>query len=264
MGIANQLKTIDDAFSKIAAIPQLARKPIIIGENDPEGCAACPGEQNSYRNGSLYASYTAASYARIWELARKRHVNLDGALTWAFTFDGQPWFAGYRQLATNGVDLPVLNVFRLLSRLGSEQLASTSSAQLSLETIESEGVVTSPDVGLLAAATKDSRVDILLWNYQDDDLPGSTAAVRIDLINLPARFASRARITQVGRLVGNAFASWQSMGSPPAPTSPQIDGLIAASRLTWQRMPAAANAGSGIKSLSLRLPSQSVALVELR
>ena len=99
-------------------MPELAHKPIVIGENDPEGCAACPGPQNAYRNGALYSSYTAASYARLWELARRRDVDLEGALTWAFTFVGQPWFAGYRQLATNGVDLPVLNVFRLFSRLG--------------------------------------------------------------------------------------------------------------------------------------------------
>ncbi len=264
MGIANQLKTIDEAFSKLAAIPQLAQKPIVIGENDPEGCAACPGKQNSYRNGSLYASYTAASYARIWELARERHVHLEGALTWAFTFDGQPWFAGYRQLATNGVDLPVLNVFRLLSRLGPEQVASSSSAQLSLQTIKSQGAVTSPDVGLLASATPDSRVDILLWNYQDDDLPGPTAAVRIDLSGLSARVASRARIARVGRVDSNAFTAWLSMGSPKDPTPQQIDFLIGKSRLTWQPMPAATNRGSGIKSLSLRLPSQSVALIELR
>ena len=263
MGIANQLKTIDEAFSKIAAVPQLTRKPIIIGENDPEGCAACPGEQNSYRNGSLYASYTAASYARIWELARARRVNLEGALTWAFTFDGQPWFAGYRQLATNGVDLPVLNVFRLFSRLGSEQLSTTSTGQLSLEKIMSEGVKTSPDVGLLATSAKHSRLDILVWNYQDDDVPGSTAAVHIDLIDSSRRFASRARVAQVGRLESNAFTAWQSMGSPTEPTPQQIDRLIGASRLTWRATPVTAQGGSGVESLSLRLPSQSVALVEL-
>ena len=263
MGIANQLKTVAEAFSKIAAVPQLAQKPIIIGENDPEGCAACPGPQNAYRNGSLYSSYTAASYARIWELARARQVNLEGALTWAFTFDGQPWFAGYRQLATNGVDLPVLNVFRLFSRLGSEQLATTSSGQLPLDKIMSEGVTTSPDVGLLATAAKHSRVDILLWNYQDDDVQGSTAAVHIDLIGLPPGLAPRARTAQVGRLEGNAFTVWQSMGSPAVPSRQQIDRLIRESQLKWKKMTVSAKDASGGSSLSLRLPSQGVALIEL-
>ncbi len=107
-----------NGFAKIAAVPELASKPIVIGESDPEGCAACPGPQNAYRNGTMYSSYTAASFARIWELAEKQRVNLEGVLTWAFEFEDQPWFAGYRQLSTNGIDLPVLNVFRLFAKLG--------------------------------------------------------------------------------------------------------------------------------------------------
>src|SRR6202044_811833 len=140
MDIAKQLKTADEAFGRISAVPQLAHSPIIIGENDPEGCAACPGAQNAYRNGTMYSSYTAAVYPRLWELARHRNVNLEGALTWAFTFVGQPWFAGYRQLSSNGVDLPVLNVFRLFARLGPTQVAAASSAQVPLTRILSEGV----------------------------------------------------------------------------------------------------------------------------
>jgi xylan 1,4-beta-xylosidase len=164
MGISNQLKTVDEAFAKIAAVPELSHKPIVIGENDPEGCAACPGPQNAYRNGTLYSSYTAASYARIWELARRRQVNLEGALTWAFTFVDQPWFAGFRQLTTNNVDLPVLNVFRLFSRLGTEQISPTSSAQASLDQVMAEGVRTASDVGVLATRADNGRLDVLLWH----------------------------------------------------------------------------------------------------
>ena len=45
MGIAAQLKTVDAGFSMIAAVPELRSKPIVIGESDPEGCAACQGPQ---------------------------------------------------------------------------------------------------------------------------------------------------------------------------------------------------------------------------
>ena len=34
-------------------------------------------------------------------------------LTWAFEFEDQPYFDGFRTLATNGIDKPVLNVFRM-------------------------------------------------------------------------------------------------------------------------------------------------------
>ena len=41
MGISAQLRTIDQGFAMIASFAELKNKPIIIGESDPEGCAAC-------------------------------------------------------------------------------------------------------------------------------------------------------------------------------------------------------------------------------
>ena len=112
MGIATQLQDIDRGFEVVASFPELKGRPIVIGESDPDGCAACPATvfpQNAYRNGSLYASYTAAAYARTLDLAEKHAVNLEGSLTWAFEFEDQPYFTGFRVLATGGIDLPVLN-----------------------------------------------------------------------------------------------------------------------------------------------------------
>jgi xylan 1,4-beta-xylosidase len=105
MGISNQLNDIDKGFATIAEFPELKNTPIVIGECDPDGCAACSVEfypQNAYRNGPLYPAYTAATFSRIQQIADKRGVNVLGALTWAFEFENQPYFAGFRSLATNG------------------------------------------------------------------------------------------------------------------------------------------------------------------
>ena len=72
MGISAQLRTIADAFRIIRSFPELENKPVVIGESDPEGCAACQGPSLSYRNGTMYASYTAAVFARKMELAFKK------------------------------------------------------------------------------------------------------------------------------------------------------------------------------------------------
>jgi len=37
---------------------------------------------------------------RTYELARKYGVTVEGAVTWAFEFEDQPAFAGFRELAT--------------------------------------------------------------------------------------------------------------------------------------------------------------------
>ena len=135
MGIARQLQVIDGAMATIASFPELKQKPIVIGESDPEGCAACQGPQLGYRNGTMYSSYTAASFARKHDLAEKHGVNLEGALTWAFEFEDQPYFAGFRALASNGVDLPVLNVFRMFGKMGGRRVAVKSSGDVGLEAI---------------------------------------------------------------------------------------------------------------------------------
>jgi xylan 1,4-beta-xylosidase len=90
--------------------------PIILSEADPEGCAACSMKMNpanAYRNGPLYAVYTAVAIKELFELQDRYKVNLLAMLSWSFEFEGKDYFEGFRTLATNGVDKPVLNVFRM-------------------------------------------------------------------------------------------------------------------------------------------------------
>ena len=61
-------------------------------------------------------------------------MNLLGAVTWAFEFEDQPYFDGFRDLATNGIDKPVLNVFRMLGpHARRSRRAPKSSAGLTFE-----------------------------------------------------------------------------------------------------------------------------------
>src|SRR3954468_3452991 len=187
-GIGPQLRDIDRGFEVVASSPELKDKPIIIGESDPDGCAACPSTvypQNGYRNGTLYASYTAASFARKHALAAKHGVNFEGAVTWAFEFEGQPYFAGFRVLSTNGVALPVLNVFRMFGLMGGRRLAVESDGEVGLEQIRREGVRGRPDVSALASL-RDGTLCVLAWHHHDDDVPGPDANVALVLSDLPA------------------------------------------------------------------------------
>ena len=126
MGVANHLQDIDRHFAVIQEFPMYARTPIVIGESDPEGCAACGVRHyphNGYRNGTMFPTYTALQIARTYELADRRGVNLLGAVTWAFLFEDQPYFDGFRDLATNGIAKPVLNTFRMLGQMRGNRVA---------------------------------------------------------------------------------------------------------------------------------------------
>ena len=262
MGIAEQLKTIDAGFGMIASYPELKEKPIVIGESDPDGCAACQGPQLGYRNGTMYSSYTAAAFARKFMLADKHGVNLEGALTWAFEFEDQPYFAGFRVLASNGVDLPVLNVFRMFGKMsggaGGPRVAVTSSAEVPLEKIMSEGVRGEADVAALASMDA-TRLSILVWHYHDDDLPGPDAAVDLTITGMPGG-GLRATRYLIDKDHSNAFEQWKKLGSPAKPTDEQYKLLEAAGRLAMVEAPALSAKG-GKTTLKFDLARQGVTLL---
>jgi xylan 1,4-beta-xylosidase len=259
MGIANQLRTIDTGFRRIAAIPQFKDTPIIIGECDPEGCAACQGPNLAYRNGTMYSSYTAASFARIHDLAEVTGVNLEGALTWAFEFEDQPYFAGFRVLATNGIDLPVLNVFRMFSKMGDQRLAVKSDAAVSLDDMMKNGVRGRPDVSALAAS-KDGRTTVMLWHYHDDDLPGPTADVTLDISGLK-KAGLRVRQFRIDETNSNAFTLWKKMGSPQKPTPEQYAELEKAGQLAEVKAPGITATPGGGAQIQVDLPRRAVSLL---
>ncbi len=263
MGISNQLKTIDKGFSIVAEFSQLKNIPIVIGESDPEGCAACQGSQFSYRNGTMYSSYTAASFARKHDLAKKHGVNLEGALTWAFTFEDQPYFAGFRQLASNGLAMPVLNVFRMMSKMNGTRITTTSSHAIPLEEIVSKGVRESPDVAALASRSED-QIAIMVWHYHDDDLPGPNAYVQLK-INGVSETTQKLDVDhyRVDAYHSSSFDVWRRMGSPVAPNRSQYSELEAASKLTRYGVPEQIKIEDGTATLSFKLPRQGVSLLLL-
>ncbi len=263
MGIAAHLRTVNDGFRIVAGFPELKTKPIVIGESDPEGCAACQGPQLGYRNGTMYSSYTAASFARIGELAKRHGVNLEGVLTWAFTFEDQPLFAGFRQLATGGVDLPVLNVFRMFSKMGGQRLAAQSDAAVPLDEIMQAGVRERPDVSAVASLDG-NRLCVLLWHYHDDDVAGAIANVTLQVAGLP-RSAGNARLThyRVDENHSNAYTTWKRMNLPASPTGEQLVTLEAAGQLAMCEPTKSFHFDAGSVSLSMNLPRQAVSLLVL-
>lgn len=263
MGISAQLKTIDENFRLVASFPELKKTPIVIGESDPEGCAACQGPTLGYRNGTMYSSYTAASFARKIELAEKHGVNLEGALTWAFTFENQPYFAGFRQLASQGIDLPVLNVFRMFSKMSGERVETATSHGVTLEDIVKNGVRGDADISALASLGK-HQMAVMVWHYHDDDIAAPAAQVRLQIDSLPVDTNS-VRMTEY-RIDGthsNSYSAWQKMGSPIQPTGEQISVLEREGQLAKVSDRVSVGVNHHFATVEMLLPRQAVSLVVL-
>lgn len=262
MGIAEQFRAMESAYKIYARHPELKGKPIIIGESDPDGCAACQGKQLGYRNTTLYASYTAATFCREQVLAEKYGANLEGALTWAFEFEDQPYFAGQRVMANNGIDLPVLNVFRMLAKMSGQRISATSSAQVSLDDIVARGARGTADVGTLATRNADGSLGVIVWHYHDDDLPGDDADVTLALSGIGG---SKATVTRyaVDEEHSNAFAAWKRMGMSNPPSDAQYADLVKAGHLEAAEPTREIPVAEGHADLTFKLVRQGVTLVVL-
>jgi xylan 1,4-beta-xylosidase len=227
MNMGAELRQVDRGFSIIASNTKYRDLPVIIGECDPEGCAACGMTvypQNGYRNGTMYSSYTASSFARIYDLARDYKINLLGIVSWSFEFEDQPWFHGFRDLATNGVDKPVLNVFRMFGMMGTTRVESVSGQEYTYKSIIDSGVKgNKTDIGALASKGVNYSA-VIFWNYHDDDRISPDADIVFNISGIPAK---RITVTQyrIDRDHSNSYEAWKRMGSPQDPSPEQYSKL---------------------------------------
>jgi xylan 1,4-beta-xylosidase len=264
MGSQYQLRDINRGFEIVASFPELKRLPIIIGESDPEGCAACSVRyhpQNAYRNGTMYSSYTAATFARKYDLADRHQVNFEGAVTWAFEFEDQPFFDGFRDLATNGIDKPVLNVFRMFGLMGGERIEAQSSGAAELNTLLRAGVKDKADISALAS--RDERaITVMVWNYHDDDLPAPPAEIELSVVGLPAGRVLLHHY-RVDADHSNSYGVWKKLGSPQEPSPEEYAQLEKAGHLQLLSSPEWHQAENGRVTLRFNLPRQGVSLLKL-
>jgi len=265
MNGSRQLHNIVDNFKVINNFPELKDIPIVLGESDPEGCAACgvaTSPENAYRNGTMYSSYTAATIAREYELADVYQENLTGSVSWSFEFENQPWFAGYRDLATNGVDKPVLNVFRMLGMMTGNRVKVEDNSMYSLKTVLDSGFRgVRTDIGAMATKDKNSAA-VMIWNYHDEDKQGAGEPIAISINGVPAQ-----KVTVIEYRIdnehSNSYEVWKKMGSPQNPSAAQITELERAGQLKTMGKPAKLNVDKGTANVNISLPRQGVSLVKL-
>lgn len=266
MGLARNLQDVEQGLKILWSYPQFRNLPVVLSESDPEGCAACAARvypQNAYRNGPLYASYTAAAMKGILDLSSENHAHIVGMLTWAFQFEGQPYFAGFRSLASNGVDKPILNLFRMDGLMRGSRVEASSSAAIPVGSILADGVRENPDVDTLAARD-DRGVSVLIWNYHDDDVAAPDSPVTLSVEGLPTTLARvLMQHYRIDSNHSNAFSAWKAMGSPPQPTVDEQRQLQAAGQLQLLDSPAWLWTHAGTVSIRFDLPREAVSLVRL-
>jgi xylan 1,4-beta-xylosidase len=147
--------------------------------------------------------------------------------------------------------------------LGSERVKVSSSGAISSDEITLHGVRGRPDVNAMATR-KEREVEILIWNYHDDDSPAPDAQIDAVIRGLPKQ--ARSGLMEHYRIDSshsNAFALWKKLGSPQSPSPEQFDQFEAAGQLQLLGSPAWVPILQGNVHLQFALPRQALSLVRI-
>ena len=181
--------------------------------------------------------------------------------SWSFEFEGQPYFEGFRELASNGLDKPVLNAFRMFGLLGNERVQASSSDALSLEALVSSGVREQSDIKAIAAR-RDREIEVMIWNYHDADVDVPPAAIELSVAGLPAvQHLALVEHFRIDRNHSNAFTAWKEMGSPQSPSPQEYERLEGAGQLQLLHSPRWVPMDHGEAHLQFTLPRHGVSLI---
>jgi xylan 1,4-beta-xylosidase len=102
-------------------------------------------------------------------------------------------------------------------------------------------------------------MEVLVWNYHDDDLPAAPAEIAMTIEGLPAGNPTVIQY-RVDDRHSNSYEVWKQMGSPQSPTAAQRATLEKVGQLQTVGSATRQRVSGGRLTLSLSLPRQGVAL----
>ena len=218
---ALMMRDIRAGLETVAAFPQLAGVPVIVDECDPSAGMVYGVYDNPnfiVTNTEYYPNFLCALVKRILDLDMWFNRRIAFITTWAFYFEGKRFFEGNRTLVTaENIEKPILNGFRLLSRLGQTRLRTTSTH--SRDVLDAAA----PDREVDALATlSDRRMAVLLWHQADAWWETGEAKVQLELEHLPFEGKAVLRHYRIDGDHSNAYAEWVRHGKPQDPSPAQI------------------------------------------
>jgi xylan 1,4-beta-xylosidase len=194
---------------------------------------------------------TDSTYMGPWlaDTIRQCDGSVDMMSYWTFSdvFEEQgvvkdPFYGGFGLMAERSIPKPAFAAFAILHKLGSERIAVDSKLAL-------------------ATRRKDGTRVIAVWNYGSPTEPGShdVGSPKTVTLKFKGHSAKHALIFRVDREHGDMHSVYEKMGSPRYPTEAQIETLRSAARL-----PAPENRDVHNGELTVTLPSQGLAVIEVK
>ena len=262
------LREVGAALDAVAAHPAFRDLPCIVDECD----ASVPAHWGVYDNANF--AYRNTEYFPVFQCKlMKRLLDLDArgarvhqATTWSFYFEGERYFEGTRSLFTaGGIDKPVLNAYRMLSRLGDTRLAVVSSHAWPLERLDDGAAGMPEEIDALAAAGRDG-VQVLVWRHADDQHATDMRAADVDLRLERLSLGDRVTVThwRIDAGHSNSHTVWRGLGAPQDPSPDDLRTIAARQGLERYEPDRILPVRDGALALRLTLPLPGVSLLEIR
>ena len=259
------LRDIRTGHAIIARYPTLERLECVLSEIDPDGWAAGGAWDNAnlnFRNTAYYPSFVAATFDKAGRYARQHQWDLR-FLTWAFMFVGERCFEGTRAFSTQGIDKPILNLFRMYARMGHEEvLLESTGARDAVEAGGSGERDSLPDISGFATHSGGKSLEVLLYNHHDDWDHHGDYPVGVTITNLP--FETREVVLRHYRIDGshsNAHSEWVRQGKPMYPAPGQRAAIKAREGLELLEAPRTITLEGGTLAVNFNLPVHAISLL---
>ncbi|MDP8922841.1 MAG: glycoside hydrolase, partial [Chloroflexota bacterium] len=270
----SMMKMLREVRASLATVGGFARfrdLPCIVDECDasvPSHWGLYDNANFAYRNGEYYPVFQCKLMKKLLDLNDASPAKVAQATTWSFYFEGERYFEGTRSLFTaGGIEKPVLNAYRMLSRLGTLRLATASDRSWSLDRLDDGEAGMPEEVDVLAAFNGSDRVSVLVWRHADDQYLTDPAGadVNVALDRLPFEGATaRVRHWRIDADHSNSHAAWQAAGAPQDPSEAQLRAIADRQGLELYEADRDEPIADGRLSLTVRLPLPSVSLLEIR
>jgi xylan 1,4-beta-xylosidase len=221
----------------------------------------------AYRNTEYFAVFQCKLMKKLLDLNARSDAHVHQATTWSFYFEGERFFEGTRSLFTAGeVAKPVLNAYRMLSRLGDTRLTSTSTHAWSLDRLDGEDAAMPEEIDALAAARGREAVQVLVWRHADDQYATDArqSAVTVHLERLPFGGEVRIEHMRIDARHSNSHSAWQELGRPSDPTAAELAAIKARQGLEPAEPVRRERVHDGSLTVRLALPLPAVSLLEIR
>jgi xylan 1,4-beta-xylosidase len=237
----------------------------ILSEADPDGWAAGGRFDNpafDFRNTEFYASYIASAYFNIEKLAKELNMDIR-PLAWAFMFEGERCFEGTRVFSTQGIDKAVMNVFKLLAKLGTQLIDFRVRPYKDPETYNDFwGTGEGAEVNGWATLSGEA-IDAMMYCHEDTWATDGVFPVEFIAENIPFKGTCKISRYVIDKDHSNAYAEWVRQGRPDYPAGEQCIAIQKRSVLELAEPIQTAAAIDGKLKLAFDMPIKSVTFMRI-